>query len=364
MRFASGISAYTVRLANALAERHEVSVLLLRELLPRRLFPGRERIGAYASSLAFSDGIEVCDGLDWYVLPSALRVARFIRAADPEVIVLPWWTGAAAHSELLIAVANLAGPRAKIVLELHETLDGIEDSQPLLRTYSMAMRSVLVRMAGAFVVHSEADRRKLLDSGTFDAARVFVVPHGSYDHFVMGGDGPQAKHDTFTYVSFGLIRPYKGIDLLVEAFSALPEELARESRLVIAGEVWEDTMAPRKRAEASPYRDRIEFIERYLSDHEVSTLFAASDVAVFPYRRASHSGVLSIAMAHGIPVIASDLGGLGEAAREYDGGLLVPPEDVTALTDALIAARKLAGRTYADPFPWSRTAEAYDGVFA
>ena len=93
-------------------------------------------------------------------------------------------------------------------------------------------------------------------------------------------------------------------------------------------------------------------------------LFARADVAVYPYTRASQSGAVRVAMAHGLPVIASDVGGLGESCREYEGAVMVAPGDVAALTQALASARQLVGRRFADPFPWQRSLAAFESVFA
>lgn len=363
MRFASGISAYTVRLANALATRHDVSVLLLRELLPRRLFPGRDRVGSHRSALRFDEPIRVFDGLDWYLAPTVVGAASFIRHARPDVVILPWWTGAVAHSEFVIALLNLIGPRAKVVLELHEIMDAIEDGRPLLRTYSSAMKSVLRRMSASFVVHSEAERTELLQRESIPPKRLFIVPHGTYDQFVLDSDASPATPGEVTYLFFGLVRPYKGAESLIDAFGMLPEEIARASRLIVAGETWEGHTEPRRRAEASPYADRIELIDRYLPDNEVAALFAASQIAVFPYLRSSQSGAVRVAFAHGMPVVASQVGGLGEACAEYEGALMVPPGDTNALAQALVDVRSLIGRRYPDPFPWSRTVDAYESVF-
>jgi glycosyltransferase involved in cell wall biosynthesis len=104
-------------------------------------------------------------------------------------------------------------------------------------------------------------------------------------------------------------------------------------------------------------------IPRYLSDREVAAVFARADVAVFPYLRAAQSGAVRVAMAHGMPVVASDVGGLSESCREYAGALLTPPSEPDALAQAMIKARELVGRQFSDPFTWERSIDAYDAVF-
>jgi len=86
-RFTSGISYYTCRLANALSSRYDVGAILMRQLLPTRLYPGRERVGQPLNDLRYDDRVEVFDGIDWWGLPSLTRAVRFLRRFMPESFV-------------------------------------------------------------------------------------------------------------------------------------------------------------------------------------------------------------------------------------------------------------------------------------
>src|SRR5690348_13450787 len=86
--FLSGLSYYTIRLANALVEHHEVSVILFRRLLPRRLYPGWKRVGAQLTNLTFAPTVRVFDGIDWFWLPSMLQALVFLVRERPDVLVL------------------------------------------------------------------------------------------------------------------------------------------------------------------------------------------------------------------------------------------------------------------------------------
>src|SRR4051794_33658394 len=120
--FLSGISYYTCRLSNALSERYEVGAILMRRLLPRRLYPGRVRVGKRLSDLRYAPGVRVFDGIDWFGPPSLLAAVRFLRRFRPDVLVLQWWTGTVLHSYLVLClVARLAGVR--VVIEFHEVQD-------------------------------------------------------------------------------------------------------------------------------------------------------------------------------------------------------------------------------------------------
>jgi glycosyltransferase involved in cell wall biosynthesis len=116
--------------------------------------------------------------------------------------------------------------------------------------------------------------------------------------------------------------------------------------------------------ERSPRRDLISFVNRYVSDEEVGGFFAGADVVVLPYHRSSASGPLHLAMAHGLPIVVSAVGGLIEASDGYEGAIRVPPRDPSAIAQALLEARGLLGQRFEDVHSWERTIERYDELFA
>jgi len=113
-RFLSGISYYTCRLSNALHARHDVGAVLMRQLLPTRFYPGRERVGRRLCDLDYAAEVRVFDGVDWWAVPSLVRAVWFLRRFRPEVLVLQWWTGTVLHSYLVLCLAaRLAGVRTR-----------------------------------------------------------------------------------------------------------------------------------------------------------------------------------------------------------------------------------------------------------
>jgi glycosyltransferase involved in cell wall biosynthesis len=160
-----------------------------------------------------------------------------------------------------------------------------------------------------------------------------------------------------------VIRPYKGLEDLIRAFDALQENEITKYWLTIVGETWEGWIMPTNLIEGSKYRDRITFMNRYVSDAEVAQFFAGADVVVLPYHRSSASGPLHIAMSCGLPIVVTQVGGLIEAVAGYDGAILVPPGDPAALQNALMQVAKLRGKRYTDPHSWEHTAGCYQALF-
>lgn len=366
-RFLSGISVYTCRLANALAAEHRVGVLLLDRLIPARLYPGGARVGNRLSSLSYDRSISRYGAVDWFWLPRVVPALWRIARRRPDVIVLQWWTAAVLHTYLLIAgFAKLL--RIPVVIEFHETQDTGEAGVRGVASYARRVTPMLLRLADGALVHNEHDRellRRTYGAAHIDRLDVQVAPHGPYDHLTVDQPVERDPQDSVTrLLCFGLIRPYKGTEDAVAALDAMTTQEAADFHLTVVGETWEDWNAPADRIRASPHGDRIDFVNRYVSDKEAAAYFAAADVLVLPYRRGSASGPLHIAMAQGLHVVLYATGGLVDAVREYEGATLVPQDDVEALTEALLKVRPRRAERFADPHSWSQTCAALEALAA
>jgi glycosyltransferase involved in cell wall biosynthesis len=357
-------------MANALAERHEVSALLARRLVPRVLYPGRRRVGVRVNDLDYRADVPALEVLDWYWGTSMIRALRHLRSWRPTTVVFQWWTGATLHTYLLLAaVARRRG--ARVVLEWHEVQDTGEARIPGVAQYVSRLMGALLTRVDGHVVHSEFDLAALRSRYAIDGP-VEVVPHGPYDHVVAarssgtppGSPGrPASDRDgqsCTTVLYFGVVRPYKGVEDLVTAFGRLPDSVARDVRLLLVGETWEGWTAHREAVRVSPRRDQIVIRDEYVSDAEVAAVFAQADAVALPYRRSSSSGPLHLAMSAGLPVLVTDVGGLMAAAGDYEGAVFVPADDVDALCEGLVQLLARRGLRYNDPRSWQDTLDAFD----
>jgi glycosyltransferase involved in cell wall biosynthesis len=360
-RFLSGISYYTFCLCNALTEHGQVSALLMRRLLPRRLYPGKTRVGARLSDLRLSPSIRSFDGVDWFWLPTLFGAFWFLARRRPHCVIFQWWTGTVLHTYLALAIlARLF--RAKIVVEFHETQDVGEEARPWARRYVETLAPWLFRRASRFVVHSTYDRTLVRDRYGIDPSAIDVIPHATYAHYRRGARRSPRPECNLLY--FGVIRPFKGVEDLVRAFDEMPPEVAADYRLTVVGETWEGWTLPAALIAASRYRDRIDFVNRYVTDEEADAAFANADIVVLPYRRSSQSGPLHIAMHYGLPVVVTAVGGLIEAVEGYAGAVLVAPDNPGAISDGIRRARALVGQRFEDPRSWAVTGARYSTVLA
>jgi glycosyltransferase involved in cell wall biosynthesis len=197
-----------------------------------------------------------------------------------------------------------------------------------------------------------------------------VTPHGVWELpgppvEPAGGewDGP--------LLFFGVIRPNKGLHVLVQAMDRLPH-----LRLIAAGSPeGGDYMRRLRDAIGGLAPGRVELVDRYIDDHQAADLFGRCRLVILPYTAfASQSGVLHLAVAHGRPVVATDVGALGESVRAWGIGEVVAPDDERGLAAAIEAALEPAryraaidaiGRMRAE-MSWEKTAEltldVYDSI--
>jgi glycosyltransferase involved in cell wall biosynthesis len=269
---------------------------------------------------------------------------------------------------LLALAARLRG--TQVIIEFHEVLDTGEARIPLARLYVGLLAPLLVRLANGFVIHSEFDRPHLEKRYKLGKRPVALIPHGPYDHYAIEEKSEaleavaMSESNCCNLLYFGVIRPYKGLEDLLRAFEAIREEEIGKYRLTIVGETWEGWTLPNELIERSRYRERINFINRYVRDEEVAQFFAEADAVVLPYQRSSASGPLHIAMSQGLPLVVTQIGGLVEAVANYEGGVLVPPQNSTALKEALVKVAAMKGKRFADPHSWQNTVACYNSLFS
>lgn len=282
-------------------------------------------------------------------VPNMLRYRARARSAD--VVHFQWLTVQHIDGHLLPARRTPPAARRPLLLTAHDILP--REARPGQRD---AQRR-LYEHFDAIVVHSQHGRARLIDELGVDGERVHVVPHGAFEHLAAedatgAASPPPFQTDLPVVLCFGLMRPYKGIDLLLEAWRGI-----EDAELWIAGAPRMDISA--LRAAAPP---GVRFVPRFITDDELSAFFRRADLVVLPYREIDQSGVLFTALAFGKPLLLSDVGGFPEvaaqgAARTFPAGdtaaLHATLRELVADPSALaqLAARARAAATGA--YSWS-----------
>ncbi len=195
------MSVYTCSLANALVDTHDVSVLLLDRLIPRRLYPGAARVGHDLTSLSYDPRVNVIGTVDWYWGAGSPVWRSGSRSAAPDAIVLQWWTAASLHTYLLIA-RIAGGLDMPVFIEFHEAQDTGEAALPGVARYGRLFLRRLVRQCSGAIFHNRHDRELIagaLGPELVEQIPCHIAPHGPYDHMTRrgsvgenrrSGDGP------------------------------------------------------------------------------------------------------------------------------------------------------------------------------
>lgn len=227
------------------------------------------------------------------------------------------------------------------------------------RVTESAARLVAAR-ADAVVTHSDVSARELVDRFRADPTRVHVIPHGAFDYLTRQPTevplpDALARVEGPVILCFGVLRPYKGVDVLLEAFRGV-----QGAELWIVGRPWMST-EPLKRAAAAA-EGTVRFVERFVPDSELPAYLRRADIVVLPYREIDQSGVLYTALAFGKAMVLSDVGGFSEMGRRHGAASLVPAGDPDALRCALadlisrperrVALEQRAAAAAAGPYSW------------
>ncbi len=277
---------------------------------------GYERTEAFYRRAAGAPGSRLRSATKLLAHPAGMMRLRHL-VHDADVVHFQWLALPAIDRHLL--------PARPLVLTAHDLLP----REP--RPGQVRAQRRLLRAMEAVVVHSDHGRRLLLDGLGLDPDRVHVIRHGAFSHLAELPAGPLPPElpdrDLPVVLCFGLLRPYKGLDTLLDAWRS--SELAGDAELWIVGRpLGVDAAAV---AAAAPPGVRI--LARFVTDAELAALFRRAELAVLPYARTERfdfSGVLATALAFGRATVVSDVGGLAEVAAA-GAARLVPPGDPVAL---------------------------------
>jgi D-inositol-3-phosphate glycosyltransferase len=357
-----GIAQYSTKLAGELALHHELTYIGYARQYPALLFPGKTQLDESAQPLkhpaqALLDSI---GPRTWW------RAADAIQAAGARLAVIMWWHPF--FAPCLGTLARLLARRGIPSVFLCHNVAPHEGSR---------LTRVLSRWAFApasgFIVHATELVEPL--AALTHGQPIAVSPHPLYDQFGDPPDQGEARRALGVTTSkvllfFGLVRAYKGVATLIDAFARVAEA-DPDVTLVIAGECYEPEELYRRMIVERDLAARIKFENRFVPNEDVARYFAAADVLVLPYHAASQSGVIPVAYALGRPVIATRVGGLPEVVTS-ETGALVPPRDAAALAAAIQQFYEAGGAArFADGiarartlFSWSRMRETLERLAA
>ena len=352
--YKGGGARHTTELAHRLAAAgHDVIIESWRAQYPARLYPGQQTV-------------DVPEGepyprtrrrLAWYRPDAWPAEGRRLRPAD--LVVFAYLTPLQAPPYLAI-MAGLRRP-ARTAVICHNVLPHER------RPGDIPLTRALLSRADTVITHSAAQAaqaRDLAPAATVRTAR--IPPHlpatrpqpqateraGFPAPAPTPPPGPANPTTPARLLFVGIVRPYKGLDVLLRALAQAPAHVT----LTVAGEFWADTTEVDNLIAELGLADRVALRPGYVPADEIPALFGAADALVMPYREATASQNALLAFAHGVPVITTTAGALAEPVRDGVDGLTCAPGDTEDLlrvlkefSDPQVARRLRAGIPAVDP---------------
>lgn len=326
--YRGGIADFNERLAHELQhEGHEVEIYTFTLQYPNFLFPGKTQYadGPAPADLHIVRKVNSVNPLNW------LRIGREIRRRKPDLVMVRFW---------LPFMAPCLGTIARVVrrgkIKVVALLDNVIPHEHRIGDRMFAR--YMIKSVDGYVAMSEA---VLNDARQFDATKPqALTPHPLYDHF-----GQRVQRDeaiaqlgldaSMRYILFfGLIRDYKGLDLLLKAF-ADSRLRGKGVKLIVAGEFYSNQEYYEQLERDLKLEGEVVWCKEFVPADKVKHYFAAADLVAQPYKTATQSGITQIAYHFERPMLVTDVGGLAEIVPHGKVGYVTQP-DADDIAEALV----------------------------
>jgi len=314
--YKGGIAHHTTELAHKLKkDGHDVQIISWSAQYPTFLYPGVQRVPDDKPETSVYP--ETTYDLSWKNPAGWLKVGRRLRKYDVVVVVFVNSIQAPAYLTMLKALGK--NHKGQVIALCHNVLPHER------RFFDLPLTRAVLSRVDKLIVHTPAQAdvaREITQTGITTAE---MPPHLPAK--------PKGKHDNAIknhLLFFGLVRKYKGVDVLLRALAKVPDV-----RLTVAGEIWGGTEKYDTLITELGLKDRVTLLPGYVPSQQIPELFAAADALVLPYRSGTATQNITLAHSHGIPVIATTVGSMGEQVRDGVDGLLCKPDNVTDLSKAI-----------------------------
>ena len=332
--YRGGLATFNERLARQFAEEgHEVEIWTFTLQYPSFLFPGKTQYTTEPApnDLVIRRKLNSCNPFNW------LRVGRALRKAEPDLLICCYWMSFFAPSYGLISRMARKNGKTKCIALVHNMIPHeptILDK--LFAPYFVKSQDGFVALSESVVKDIEKIEFSILHSqfsilnSPFSIRPKLSSPHPIYDHYGERMSKTDACHalslpENKDYMLFfGLVRAYKGLDILLDAFALVKDQLP-DLQLIIAGEFYEHEEKYRAQIEANGLAERVVLRNEFIPDADLRKYFGAADLIVQPYKSATQSGVTQVAFHFEKPMLVTNVGGLGEIVHDHQMGYACEP---------------------------------------
>ena len=347
--FRGGISQFNSYLLEELSKKHTVKAFNFKRQYPGILFPGKTQKVSEDDDARPVESVAVLDTANPFTYSST---ARAIAGFEPDVLLTRYWMSYFAPSlgSVCGKVSRILEKKGRKDFRTVAVADNIIPHEK--HFFDIPLARYFVRRQSGIVTLSHAVEEQLQQ--ICPGVRSQTIPHPLYSNFGERTDTLRARRqlgmqgtdqqvmDRKVLLFFGLIREYKGLDLLLEAMTLLDGSYT----LVVAGECYGSFDRYRQIIDSerfAPIRNNLILNDRYIPDKDVKVYFSAADLSVLPYRSATQSGISSISWNFDVPLITTPVGGLVESVGEAGTGLLaenISPEGIAQAIRKYFAENK------------------------
>lgn len=313
--YRGGISMFNHSLSKELNKEHTVYRISFSTLYPKILFPGKSQFCDFKGD-GSTEIISSINPLTWN------KTVHYVHHIKPDLIIFQYWHPffAPAFTSIARKIKRLINSR--IIINCNNVF-------PHEKMYlGNLLSKKFFKYADHFVVMANSVKKDLLS--IVPDASCIESKHPIYDAFGKSKDREDAKNllrvkSKRVILFFGLIREYKGLDLLIEATQLLKNKL-NNFKIIVAGECYDNKKKYLDLTKKLNVEDLFIFNFDFIKNEDVSKYFCAADVIVLPYRSGTQSGIAPIAYHFNRPVISTDVGGLSESVHHKKSGLLCKPD--------------------------------------
>ncbi len=324
--YRGGIANFSEALYSRLSEIADVRIINFKRQYPSFLFPGKTQLERNAKKNILSDRlVDSINPFNWF------SVGKKIRRNAPDFLLFAYWHPFFAPAYGVIGRLAKKNGKTKIAALCHNVLPHERNFLDVpLSKFFFGITDYQITLSEKVVT----DLRKLIKNPNYK-----TLFHPIYDNFGAAVNKTDAREklglnaEDKIILFFGFVRKYKGLDVLLRSAAVLKKRL--DFKLLVAGEFYDNKNEYLKIIEELALRDNVIIHDDFIPSDEVKYWFSAADVVALPYKSATQSGIVQMAYNFGKPVVATDVGGLGEMIKNGANGFVVPPNDPQAFADAL-----------------------------
>lgn len=328
--YRGGLATFNERLARQFqAEDHDVEVVTFTLQYPSFLFPGKTQ---YSNEVAPTDlrikrWVNSCNPFNW------VSVGRKIRKMQPDMLITCYWMAFFAPCYGIIERIVKGNGKTRCLALVHNMIP----HEPSLLDKLFA--PFYVKSTDGFVALSDSVVKDIDKLDKCRKPKTFS-PHPIYDHYGERMSKAEACEllkldaDKDYMLFFGLVRTYKGLDLLLDAMGKMHDKLPN-LRLLIAGEFYEQEEGYREQIKNLGLTEKVIIRNEFIPDADLRLYFGAADLIVQPYKTATQSGVTQVAFHFEKPMLVTNVGGLGEIVHDHKMGYAVHP-NAESIAEAII----------------------------